>query len=171
MRFQGVFWSFLSFWGILVILRFRGYFSHVLGFGGIYILLSIFSHNHTLKKALAAKPPSQTDSPTLLAKTFSILPLSLSLLSKIIRTLSNSMTDHCPSLLFALHSSHISLIDLLSLSLTFAQNQTQICLKVLHSHTNFLSLSQTGGSLSHIDVSLLKIDASLSLLLKSISLI
>ena len=114
MRFQGVFWSFLSFWGILVILRFRGYFSHVLGFRGIYILLSIFSHNHTLKKTLAAKPPSQTDSPTLLAKTFSILPLSLSLLSKIIRTLSNSMIDHCHicSLLFALRTYRLSIRSL-----------------------------------------------------------
>ena len=62
-------------------------------------------------KTLAPKPPSKTDSPTLLAKTFTILLLSLSLFSKIIKSLSNSMTKHCH-----LCSSHIAHWSAISIS-------------------------------------------------------
>ena len=104
------------------------------------ILSSIFSHNHTLKRKT---------SPILLR-----YPLS----SKTIKSLSNSMIEHCHLCLSLIaHRSALYLSILLKIR--------SKCLK-LHSQTNF-SLSNRWVSLS---VSLLKINASLSLSLKSMSL-
>ena len=33
-----MFWSFLDFWGILVIFKFQGYFSHFMGFESILVI-------------------------------------------------------------------------------------------------------------------------------------